>query len=391
LTYASTLAFYIHLAALPPSSASASDSTRPDLSTHPILPRLLQLKEGVSMLEDLDFAAGSVSDKNPLLPRGFGEDEEDDLDEDADEELIELMRAKRELMARMQEAGVTPPDEDEEDEEDEDEEWRSLGLEEGELEELMRDAEDEDEEEEDEDEDEDDEEDEDEDEEEESEEDEEFEIPETLIKAKKGTKGKADSEQKVSKKTKKADKIAAPNGAISASGFVPLEEPAFYSSGPKKSKSSSSSAWFANTDDTLGDPTALLDADATDKAQRRRSLQFHTAKIASTANRREKARQARMSGDEDLPRRDRRAARDAALRKNGPAGAEGEDLDGREWTKEDRQRAREVRGEDDDEAGDAEGLDRDEAEGYYELIKRRKTDTQSRKEAEHEANQAAHL
>ncbi|KAL0960659.1 hypothetical protein HGRIS_005689 [Hohenbuehelia grisea] len=95
LTYASTLAFYLHL------RASEKYSQRPELlDTHPILQRLLTLKQSLATLEDLDFAAsdsdeddfGSDDDGDDMADaqglwnadrEGFDADELEDLLEDA--------------------------------------------------------------------------------------------------------------------------------------------------------------------------------------------------------------------------------------------------------------------------------------------------------------------
>ncbi|CDO68259.1 hypothetical protein BN946_scf184842.g22 [Trametes cinnabarina] len=81
LTYATTLAFYLHL------RASEKYIQRPELlRSHPILPRLLQLKQSLVTLEDLDFAASSDDEDESGLS---GEDDlsldEDDLSLDEDE------------------------------------------------------------------------------------------------------------------------------------------------------------------------------------------------------------------------------------------------------------------------------------------------------------------
>ena len=309
------------------------------------------------MLEDLDFAAGENSEIDPL---------EGDERTEEDRELAELMKAKKELMAKMQMAsgsGMEVMDDDEDDEEDDedfyDEEedmqnlWHQAGLEDGELDDLLADA---DEEEED--------------------------VPKPKKSSKKEKKEKK-SKKSVEKKSKGQEEpeINEVNETKSGFNFTPLEEPTFVSS--KKSKSRAKSS--GKDDDILGDPTALNEADATDKERRKRSLQFHTSKIASTSARRAAARASRLGGDEDLPYRDRQAARDAALRKNSQAAArEGEDLDGSEWTEKDRKRAREVREEDGDDVAD-------DGDDYYDLVKRRKTEKEEAKAAAHDEYQAAKL
>ncbi len=298
LTYATSLAFYVHLAALPPAS-------RPDFSTHPILPRLLQLKEGVTMLEDLDFAAGSES-VDLLLTTEDMEDEE------------EGSTGGRELVGLL----------GDEEEDDADDLWQKEGLEDGELEELMADAENE---------------------------------QMNAITSPKSGKEKKKRRNKVKKASSSTPKASG--------GYQPLVEPVFFSA-----KKAAPASIEYDDDDSLGDPTSLTEADAIDKERRVRSLRFHTSKIAATSARRSAARTQRLGGDEDLPYRDRKAARNAALRKNGPEASGGEVLE--PVSKGDKR----VRMQEDEDGG-----------GYYDLVKRRCTEEKVAKEAEHDAVQAARL
>ena len=74
LTYATTLAFYLHL------RASPKYAQRPDLlRTHPILSRLLTLKQSLHTLEELDFAASD--DESGLSSSEFDNSNEDDEEE----------------------------------------------------------------------------------------------------------------------------------------------------------------------------------------------------------------------------------------------------------------------------------------------------------------------
>lgn len=328
LTYATTLAFYIHLCALPPSE-------RPDLSNHPILPRLLQLKEGVSALQDLDFAAGSVSDAGPelFIRDGLGEEDEDE----DEEEFQNLLQAKRELMARMNAGAGDDEDEDEEIDEEADAEnlWHQAGLEDDELDGLLADQ------------------------------DEAmagFSDEEEVVAAP-PKKQKKKRERGRKNKSKAIEVDEDDEDVTPTATFTPLAEPEF---APSSKKSKKAADTFV-VEDTLGDATSLADADAADKEHKKRTLRFHTSKIAATSARRSAARDRRMGGDDDIPYRDRQAARDAALRKNAPKGDGGEALDGSDWTESDRKRAREVREEAEEAADDDDGDD-----GYYDLVKRRK-------------------
>ena len=282
---------------------------------------------------------------------------------------VELMKT----LAKMREEGMGEDDEDEldgiqemedDDFEDFDDSWKGAGLDEDELAGLLADA----------------------DEEEDMSEEEEV----APVKAKKvKTKSTKDDKKAKTKTTedgkkKRSRKVKAPAPEPIAN-FTPLAEPSF-----KSSKKSKSPRPLSADDDTLGDATSLLDADAFDKERRTKSLRFHTSKIASTSNRRAAARQQRLGGDEDVPYRDRQKARDAALRKNSSAAAQegGEDLDGGEWSESDKKRAREVR----DEVGDDDAGGEDDGAGeYYDLVKRRKTEKIEEKEAAHDARQAEKL
>ena len=82
LTYATTLAFYLHM------RSSQKYAQRPDLlKSHPILSRLLTLKKSLSTLEDLDFAVS---------------DDDDDSDIDDDDESLSLNLHGEEMLDREQ-------------------------------------------------------------------------------------------------------------------------------------------------------------------------------------------------------------------------------------------------------------------------------------------------
>ena len=84
LTYATMLAFYLHL------RASTKYTRRPELLTsHPIMQRLLTLKQSVLTLEDLGFA---IPDSEPE----FDEDDDESLDLTGDEDYMEELRQKLE-------------------------------------------------------------------------------------------------------------------------------------------------------------------------------------------------------------------------------------------------------------------------------------------------------
>jgi U3 small nucleolar RNA-associated protein 3 len=85
LTYATTLAFYLYL------RASEHYSQRPDLlRSHPIFARLLQLKQALSSLEELDF---HVSESDSGI--GDSEDEDVSLEEEELEEASAFLKRYR--------------------------------------------------------------------------------------------------------------------------------------------------------------------------------------------------------------------------------------------------------------------------------------------------------
>ncbi|WWC88405.1 uncharacterized protein L201_003316 [Kwoniella dendrophila CBS 6074] len=393
LTYATTLAFYIHLSSLPPSERGDGEIN--------IIPRLLQLKEGLAMLEDLDFAAGSVSDGafnlNPRM--GLGEDEDDE----------ELKEGKLELLKRMQNTNGDEDEENEDDWEDDDEMddsndlWGKEGLEEGELEALLQDAEDDDEA----------------DELKEmiklaeksksrskkskaktsksvdNEDDDDdmldlddIALDEVEISKKEKSKKKKEKKEKKSKTSSKAESSS--NTAKSTPAFTPLAEPEFFSSaiGSSSSSSKNNNKYDNSEDDVIGDSISLQSADYQDKQMRKKSLAFHTSKINSTLARREQGRMNRMGGDEDLPYRDKRKSRDDALKRNQVAQPEGEDLDVDADVDSVSRPYKRSRKDQDDE--DATGDD-DDTGDYYELVKRRRKEEKDAKDAENDQYQADKL
>ena len=102
LTYATTLAFYLHL------RATEKYAARPELlRRHPILKRLLTLKEGIHTLEGLGVSQ-DVSDDDK-----DGEDEEWTVEDEEDGDLWSLIKRNGlesgELAALLEDAGVSTP------------------------------------------------------------------------------------------------------------------------------------------------------------------------------------------------------------------------------------------------------------------------------------------
>jgi hypothetical protein len=120
--------------------------------------------------------------------------------------------------------------------------------------------------------------------------------------------------------------------------------------------------------DAYGEATSLQHADAADKSARRKTLRFHTSKIESASARRQGARSNAVGGDDDIPYRDSRKQPAKVVKGRGQGG---EDLDEAEPP------ARNT------------GAEAEDADGYYELVKRKSKEKKEHKKAEYEAAQEA--
>ena len=283
-------------------------------------------------MEDADFAAGS-DEEGDLIELYDGEEETEDEEagegEEYDEEM-DMDELKKEWAALNNGKSLM----------DGDSEYESEGtLEDGELAELTADLDDD---------------------EDEDLEDEDLDLDEheEMFSSDDGEEDVPVVAAKSSKKDKKGKKVAEP---------TVLEEPEFVPASTSKRAQPSKSV-FEHED--MGDLTELSAAEQAERSAKKRSLRFHTSKIAATSARRNAAREARLQGDEDVPYKNRQAARDAALQRNSTKGAAGEDLDGEDWSEKDKKRAREA-------------MDEDDGDDYYEQVKRRRT-------YEKEAKQQAH-
>jgi len=276
LTYATTLAFYLHL------RASEKYYQRPELlRSHPVLTRLLTLKQALITLEELDFAVSDSED----------EDEDDDLLMD-EERLWKLDRQN--------------------------------GLEEEELVGLLQDA-----------------------------------INVASVVPKSTLEGPP------KKKRKTAPQVLLP--------VFDLVEPIFSSSKSSRSQSD------AGIVDPYGEVTSLQHSDAADKSARRKTLRFHTSRIESVSARRQGARNSAFGGDDDIPYRERRKDKEerlAKMAKSKGRGQEGEDLDDME---PESKQPKEV------------DNDAEDADGYYELVKRKAKEKKEQKKAEYAAARESSL
>ncbi|KAJ8463707.1 hypothetical protein ONZ51_g10079 [Trametes cubensis] len=209
-------------------------------------------------------------------------------------------------------------------------------------------------------------------------------------------KTKPTPEEPPKKKRKAADASAEPVTPV-----FDLVEPELDSHGPAKSSSKSAKAkaksassaapTISSVDDVYGEASALDVADAADKQARKKSLRFHVARIESTSARRAGARSAAIGGDDDIPYRERKREKEARLAKEvakareaGSAGADLDDVDPEleeaESGKKSKKRRRDE-SESEDEGGDA--------DGYYDLVKRKSKEKKEKKKQEYEAAKAA--
>ncbi|KAH0831924.1 hypothetical protein J3R83DRAFT_12807 [Lanmaoa asiatica] len=316
LTYATTLAFYLHL------RATEKYAARPELlRRHPILKRLLTLKEGINTLESLGVGQDVPDDDDD------GEDEEDDLtDEDEeDDDLWSLIKKK--------------------------------GLELGELADLLEDAA--------------------------------VSTPSPSPPPPSSKKPTPTKEEYADKRPKKKRKTAAaihdPDPGTRGPVFDLLE--------PEYTRVSRKNRMVPVVDtvaaaDPYGEVTALQCHDLSDKQARKKSLRFYVSRIESASSRRTNARANAISGDDDIPYRERKKEREARLekekekkREKGQLGTGGDDLDNvdPEVSREEKKRKRK-RGLDDEDLDDDVGG----ANGYYDLVKQVTATKKARKKAEYE-------
>lgn len=383
LSYATTLAFYLHLQSTPSNSdpstpantASLAPTEAKRLRTE-VVSRLLTLKQALGTLEELGFAADDEAEAEE--EEDFDESDEDIVSDEDDEyqpgsdddadvgpyglkpgEKVSLASGGAPRLQNLEEPwqqnkiaewmGSTPSSKAEKPRKKKKSEPELGQLDEGELEALMQDALDL------------------------------GEAPAPSSPPKK--KKKLESSEASGKDGKKAKK------ASSSKPVFDLVEPEFTATKSKEKRSNQDSAPGTDVDiEALGDPTQLSHTDASDKAGRRKSLRFHTSKIENTSNRRSAAR-AGMGGDDDLPYRERRKEQkrhglgeggdDLEMDTEGD-GDTGMDTDIASIGKRNRDTSSPVDHEDE------EGED-----GYYELVRKAKKQRKDEKKAEYEAMRAA--
>ncbi|KAJ1032597.1 hypothetical protein NDA16_000620 [Ustilago loliicola] len=354
-TYITTMTFYFHLRASP---EFVNDPAK--LRTHPVMQRMMRLKQGLSVMEDLGLTfdpqrmPGSNGGLSPeemddmhMLSQGSEDDDLGDLDDDELADLMADADAGKENAApgKSKKGGKKS---------------KKQALQEAEDEDVA---------------------------------------PEPKQQKK---KKKADKSKKKEAKAKKAEPVAP-----LAAGLADLDnEPTLQVKLKKKASSNGSapsnpfaaSANDTNFEDaTFGELSGLSSIDSAERAARKRSLQFHASAIESKALQRSKAAKERQSGDADIPYRDRersragveaaKAAREAKLQQqlNGGMGKDVA-LDGEDgWGEADEKDWRDVMGQpmasssSSSRRGDDGGDDDDDAADYYDLV------TSSRKRARAEA------
>lgn len=325
LTYATTLAFYLYL------RSTEKYAARPELlRRHPILKRLLTLKEGINTLESLGVGQDVSDDDDD------GEDEEDVLaDEDGEDgDLWSLIKKK--------------------------------GLELGELADLLEDAA--------------------------ASTPSPSPSPPPLPSSKKPNPTKKEHAEKRPKNKKRKTPAADHNSDQRTHGLVfDLVEPKF-TRASRKDKVVPVVDTLASAD-PYGEVTALQYHDLADKRARKKSLRFYVSRIESSSSRRTNARTNALGGDDDIPYRERKKEREARLEKEterkkekGRLGAGGDDLDDvdPEVSMEEKKRKRKRRLDDED-------AEEDGANGYYDLVKQATTAKKARKKAEYEAATARYV
>ncbi|SNX82474.1 related to SAS10 - involved in silencing [Melanopsichium pennsylvanicum] len=344
-TYITTMTFYFHLRASP---EFANDPAK--LRTHAVMQRMMRLKQGLSVMEDLGLtfdpqrmsgANGGLSpdemDDMHMLSQGSEDDDLGDLDDDELADLMADADSGKEDAAPVKSKKRVKKSKQQLEEEDE-----------------------------------------------------------YIVEEPKKQKQKADKAKKKAKKPEPVAPLAAELASLD-------DEPALQVKLKKKSGASGyvnpfavSSASTNFEDASFGELSGLSSIDSAERAARKRTLQFHASAIESKALQRAKAAKERQSGDADIPYRDRersragveatKAAKEARLQQQGNGGF-GKDtaLDGQDgWGEADEKDWRDVMGQAETSSFSSSrhdaGEDEDEdAAGYYDLV------TSSRKRARQEA------
>jgi U3 small nucleolar RNA-associated protein 3 len=354
--YVTSLAFWLYLRSLPEYVAAPEK-----LRQHPVMARLLKFKKTLSQFEELGFGVAGEKQNVIGMNEADEEEEEDELSDEADETISDWSR------------GIGEADEDDDDDENE------VGdLEDDELAGLLQD---------------------------------EYEAQNAQEKAGGGAEaalvkvispskqanGTSKKAEKLKTKGKKAELIPAPLADLNA--YDAEQDDDDFASLLAASKKGSRGAAFEEISDAdasaaFGDPTAISAQDMEEKAARKRSLKFYTSQISAKEARRGAAisKRDKLSGDMDIPYRDKQASREAVERARQAARQTGQEmdtsLDGKEFTAEDAKDRNAAMGF---ELGDAfgegaqdEGAEDDGAE-YYDLITTQRKAAKRQKKEEYDA------
>jgi len=197
-------------------------------------------------------------------------------------------------------------------------------------------------------------------------------------------------------KKKRKTAMDAPTGPV-----FDLVEPDFTSTSSKKTKTNSKTPAatvdaFANVADSYGEATALSYADMNDKQARKKSLRFHVSRIESSSSRRQNARTNALGGDVDIPYRERKKERDVRLQKERQQqeqgkklGMGGDDLDDIDPEFDSHNMASDASHKSKKRRRPLEDGDDDNAMGYYDLVKTAVASKKAKKKTDYEAVTAA--
>lgn len=361
-TYVTTLTFYFHLRASPRYASQPAL-----LSRHPILERVLKLKESLTNMEELGFALPTEE-----------EIAEDEAEESEVEDDLEALWSGRPSSKSKSRNFFAPDDEDGDEEEEE------LGdLDDDELAQLVADAK-----------------------------------ASSKEKRKAKANGGADrsadtkkdsknkrkeaaagaSSKDSKKKEKKEKKHKASEAPLAGLAADLSSDPLKLAPQTGKRKHSMPSSTLGNTSsngESYGEATSLSSSELEDKANKKRSLRFYTGQMDATAARREAGARERMGGDNDIPYRDRERSRlaveqakQAKESKLNGTGKHDTALDGEEWGEGDTRDWRDVMGVA-GQGAQAAAPDGDDGDDYYDLVAGGKKEAKRARKEEYDAERDA--
>lgn len=349
VTYITTMTFYFHLRASPEFAADPAK-----LRQHPVLLRMMRLKQGLSAMEEMGLTVDrpSLPDLDGFAEQGSDDfnmsqgSEDDDLGDLDSDELAELTADAEEKENTAPKAETAKPASSKNSNKSNGRVLQSLK---DDDEDLLSDPADHD----------------------------------SAISKKPKKVKEANKKAKVSKTSQQ---VATPLAA----GFADLDDEPTPEIKVKRSKNGASSrnnpfavsSGSTNLDDaTFGELSELSAIDSAERAARKKSLQFHASAIENKALQRSKAARERQSGDADIPYRDRERSRAAveatkasqqANQQLQTGGSRNTRLDGDDgWGESDEKDWREVMGQTNGfSRGSEDAVEDDDTEAadYYDLI-----------------------